>query len=556
MAGNLTGRRSAGQCCRSWAYSYAWPISPTPAAGTRRARYRRLPARDPGVHTCRAGRAAPPAVAALGLLLGRGAGAARRDALAPLHGADAGAAQCCAGAETELDRRAPVGQRQSGYRQRICQRWDDGGADRGARAGAGTPGGRGLRPPSRSRAGRGPPRAPAGGSTSGTVLEGSVRQANDRLRVTVHLVSVSEGFDLWSETYERLPGDVFAVQSEIARSVVAAMRMPGARPRRRSRARPPIWTRTRPTFGRVTPAARPGAPDPTRAAGLFQEAIRLDSSFAPAWAGLAAAHAQQAITKAPGRPTRCRRPVRPPFARWRSTARSPPHTARSAWSGSSTTGTGRAPTRRSGGRSSSTPTGPRCITGTRTCSSPSAGRTRRWCTGAGPRSSLRSTPRRSRTSAGTTCTPGDTPTPGRASIGRWRWTRRSPPPGITWVCSPRCRATTSSPSRTTAARSTARRATSRRSPRWAGSTRSTAAPTTRAASSPGSIRSRPIGTCRPICSPASPRRWATSGARSPGWRRRWPTARGSWSTSSVDPRLDRLRGDRRFARIRRSVGLP
>jgi tetratricopeptide (TPR) repeat protein len=43
--------------------------------------------------------------------------------------------------------------------------------------------------------------------------------------------------------------------------------------------------------------ARPGAAEPSRAAGLFQEAIRLDSSFAPAWAGLAAAHAQQAIAE-------------------------------------------------------------------------------------------------------------------------------------------------------------------------------------------------------------------------------------------------------------------
>jgi serine/threonine-protein kinase len=131
----------------------------------------------------------------------------------------------------------------------------------------------------------------------GTVLEGSVRVANDRLRVSVHLVSVSEGFDLWSETYERLPADVFAVQNEIAQSVVAAMRVPGARPQ------PPVpaptssldaytaYLRARHAIG------RPGASGPSRAAGLFQEAIRLDSSFAPAWAGLAAAHAQRAIAE-------------------------------------------------------------------------------------------------------------------------------------------------------------------------------------------------------------------------------------------------------------------
>jgi TolB-like protein/Tfp pilus assembly protein PilF len=126
----------------------------------------------------------------------------------------------------------------------------------------------------------------------GTVLEGSVRQAGDRLRVTVHLVSVSEGFDLWSETYERLPSDVFAIQEEIARSVISALRIPGAQ------APPPVratssldayhaYLRARHALSRSVGA------DPSYAAGLFQEAIGLDSTFAPAWAGLAQAHAQR-----------------------------------------------------------------------------------------------------------------------------------------------------------------------------------------------------------------------------------------------------------------------
>ena len=130
-----------------------------------------------------------------------------------------------------------------------------------------------------------------------TVLEGSVRQANDRLRVTVHLVSVREGFDLWSETYERPAGDVFAVQSEIARSVVATLRVPGAGPLPAAAA-PTSSLDAYTAYLRARHAmARPGAGEPSRAAGLFQEAIRLDSSFAPAWAGLAAAHAQQALAE-------------------------------------------------------------------------------------------------------------------------------------------------------------------------------------------------------------------------------------------------------------------
>ena len=131
----------------------------------------------------------------------------------------------------------------------------------------------------------------------GTVLEGSVRQANDRLRVTVHLVSVSEGFDLWSETYERPPGDVFAVQNEIAQAVVAALRAPGAG------ALPPTPPPTASldaysAYLRARHAVNaPGRPDPSRAIVLFQEAIAHDSTFAPAWAGLAAAQVQRAIVE-------------------------------------------------------------------------------------------------------------------------------------------------------------------------------------------------------------------------------------------------------------------
>ncbi len=129
----------------------------------------------------------------------------------------------------------------------------------------------------------------------GTVLEGSVRRANGRLHLIVHLVSVSEGFDLWSETYERPERDLFAVQNEIARSVVAALRLSGAGP---------VPVATPPTadlaaysaYLRARHALRPpGASDPSRASALFQEAIGLDSAFAPAWAGLADAEIRRAI---------------------------------------------------------------------------------------------------------------------------------------------------------------------------------------------------------------------------------------------------------------------
>src|SRR5262245_12075779 len=56
------------------------------------------------------------------------------------------------------------------------------------------------------------------------VLEGSVRKAGDRVRITVQLVKVAGGYPLWSETYERTLEDIFAVQDEVASAGVAALR--------------------------------------------------------------------------------------------------------------------------------------------------------------------------------------------------------------------------------------------------------------------------------------------------------------------------------------------
>ena len=58
-----------------------------------------------------------------------------------------------------------------------------------------------------------------------TVLEGSVRKSGDRLRISTQLVQVSDGFQLWSETYDRELRDVFTVQDEIAQSIAAALRV-------------------------------------------------------------------------------------------------------------------------------------------------------------------------------------------------------------------------------------------------------------------------------------------------------------------------------------------
>jgi TonB family protein len=57
-----------------------------------------------------------------------------------------------------------------------------------------------------------------------TVLEGSVRKFGERVRISVQLINVEDGFQRWSETYDRQLTDVFAVQDEIAALVVAALK--------------------------------------------------------------------------------------------------------------------------------------------------------------------------------------------------------------------------------------------------------------------------------------------------------------------------------------------
>jgi adenylate cyclase len=58
-----------------------------------------------------------------------------------------------------------------------------------------------------------------------TVLEGSVRKAGNRLRITAQLIDAEEGYHLWSDTYDRELEDVFAIQDDIARSIVDALRV-------------------------------------------------------------------------------------------------------------------------------------------------------------------------------------------------------------------------------------------------------------------------------------------------------------------------------------------
>jgi len=57
------------------------------------------------------------------------------------------------------------------------------------------------------------------------VLEGSVRKAGNRVRISVQLIDVADGNNLWSERYDREMTDVFEIQDEISQAVVAKLKV-------------------------------------------------------------------------------------------------------------------------------------------------------------------------------------------------------------------------------------------------------------------------------------------------------------------------------------------
>jgi TolB-like protein len=122
------------------------------------------------------------------------------------------------------------------------------------------------------------------------VLEGSVRRAGSRLRVTAQLVNVTTGYQLWSERYDREMEDVFAIQDEIVASIVKALlpaliaESQAARPVRRptdNLEAYELYLKGRHYWHQRTPAAvQVGI-------SSFRQAIALDADYALAYAGLA-----------------------------------------------------------------------------------------------------------------------------------------------------------------------------------------------------------------------------------------------------------------------------
>ena len=122
------------------------------------------------------------------------------------------------------------------------------------------------------------------------VLEGSVRKAGDQIRITAQLVNVSDGFQLWSETFDREMDNIFAIQDEIAGAVVIALQSTLHSESASADLAPAAVTASESYVlylkGRYQLYKRTA--DSARVAQeLFEHAIAVDPGYAPAFAGLA-----------------------------------------------------------------------------------------------------------------------------------------------------------------------------------------------------------------------------------------------------------------------------
>ena len=123
------------------------------------------------------------------------------------------------------------------------------------------------------------------------ILEGSIRKANNRVRITAQLVAANDGFHLWSETYDRELTDIFAIQDEIARSITDALAIElDLAEGEHSLAS--VSTSNMEAYDRYLEAKGLIAQrvDFPRAISLLNEATELDPGFAAGWAANAQAH--------------------------------------------------------------------------------------------------------------------------------------------------------------------------------------------------------------------------------------------------------------------------
>jgi len=117
------------------------------------------------------------------------------------------------------------------------------------------------------------------------ILEGSLRREGNRIRVTAQLVSARDGFHIWSDTFERELQGVFAVQDEITRSIVDALKMklavvPPAHARQNTEAYD-LYLQG------LYLSNKSDEESLRKSLSLFQRALDIDPNFARAWTGIA-----------------------------------------------------------------------------------------------------------------------------------------------------------------------------------------------------------------------------------------------------------------------------
>jgi adenylate cyclase len=123
----------------------------------------------------------------------------------------------------------------------------------------------------------------------GSVLEGSVRKAGNRVRITLQLIDVGTQEHLWANTYDRELDDVFAIQTDIAERTAHGLRVELVGPQRSATTpAPSVNVAAYDAYLKGLHAASSvGLDSVERAVPFFEEAIRLDPEMAAAYAGLA-----------------------------------------------------------------------------------------------------------------------------------------------------------------------------------------------------------------------------------------------------------------------------
>ena len=121
---------------------------------------------------------------------------------------------------------------------------------------------------------------------AGLIVEGSVLREGHRVRINARLVRVADDVPLWSGHFDRQLEDVFAIQDEISRSIVNELRLKLGRGQRR-------YTTDIQTYdlflkARVLQARR--AENGRLAIELFDQVVKKDPGFAPAYAGIASTY--------------------------------------------------------------------------------------------------------------------------------------------------------------------------------------------------------------------------------------------------------------------------